>query len=144
MAASRFVVSGICALALGGCVAAGIEAASAGAGSVVDAGLGESRTGAVTRTFTAPFDRVRAATIGALERMAFDHRQESTSIDGEKLVARAGNHDIEIEIARLSPNATRLRVLADGPGLLRKDPATGHEIVQQTAKVLEAGELAAR
>jgi hypothetical protein len=138
LAVFRFGIVVVAAVALGGCVAAGIEAASAGVGSAVDAGFGESRTGAVVRTFTAPIEEVRTATVAALERMAFDYREEPSTADGRKLVARSGNHDVQIELARLSPNATRLRVLADGPGIFAKDAATGQEIVQQTARALAA------
>lgn len=142
--AIRFGILTLAALTLGGCLAAGVEAVGAGVGSVADAGLSQSRNGAVARTFTASIEEVRAATVAALNRMAFDHREEAKSVDLEKLVARSGNHEVQIELARLSPNATRLRVLADGPGIFAKDAATSQEIVQQTARALGVDALAAR
>lgn len=139
----HFASMAVATFTLGGCVAAGVEAAGAGAGSVVDAGIGQSRNGTATRTFTAPIEEVRAATVAALNRMAFDYREDTKTVDLEKLVARSGNHEVHIELARLSPNATRLRVLADGPGIFAKDAATGQEIVYQTLKALDANALAA-
>lgn len=130
-------------LNLGGCVAAGLEVASAGVGGAVDAGLGEVRNGAVLRTFTAPIGDVHAATVAALDAMALELTEDNETPEGRKLVARTERHGIEIELARLSPNATRLRVLADAAGLFKKDAATGHEIVHQAALALRAAQARA-
>lgn len=131
-------ILGVAALALGGCVAAGVEAAAVGAGSAVDAGYGEIRSGAVIRTFTAPLADVHTATVAALDRMALEIHEDSETPEGRKLVARTEHHKIDIELTRLSLNATRLRVLADASGVFKKDAATGHEIVHQTAQALRA------
>ena len=140
----RFALLASIALPLGGCVAAGVEAASVGLGGAVDAGLGETRAGAVLRTYTAPLGDVHAATTTALERMALEITEDVETPEGRKLAARTERHVIDIEIARLSPNTTRLRVLADAAGIFKKDAATGHEIVRQASEALSEARQSAQ
>lgn len=118
----------LAALASAGC--AGIALTAAGVGGGVAAG--HQMGGLVYRTFTAPLPRVRSAVFGALKKMAIK-AEPSEKIDlGERITAKAGDRNIEIELEALTPNTTRVKAVVRREGGVVVDSATAVEIINQT------------
>ena len=118
------------ALGLAGCEAAALTALGVGA----SAGVSHTLSGITYRTFAEPLPKVKAASLKALQRMQIKVASTSRIDNGEQIKARAADRDIEIELEALSPNTTRMRVVAS-QGLL-KDSATATEIIMQTERFL--------
>lgn len=124
---SRIIVLAIAALALAGCEAIAISALGGG----TSAGISQALGGTVSRTFTAPLPRVRAAAQAALQRMHIDVRSTGKVEGGEEIKAKSITRSIDIALEEISPNATRMSVTAKSKALL-SDSATGAEILLQT------------
>jgi hypothetical protein len=92
-------------------------------------------TGITYRTFTAPLPQVKTASVTALNRMGMQRAGGQKSANGETLLAKATDREIEIELESLSANTTRMRVVAKNGGLFY-DSATATEIILQTEKAL--------
>ena len=119
-------------LPLAGCETVAVALLGAGASSAIRYNL----EGIAGRTFTAPLEIVKKASLAALDRMGLS-LDSSTSFDnGETIYARAPNRDIEIELEPITQTLTRLRVTAKGGGLLY-DNSTAVELVSQTEKQLD-------
>ncbi|HVL36235.1 MAG TPA: hypothetical protein VM489_11245 [Burkholderiales bacterium] len=88
-----------------------------------------------SRTFTASLPRVRAASLGALKRMGIKAAPTQQIENGERITARVGKREIEVELEVLTPSTTRMRVVAR-EGSLFYDGATAAEIIAQTEKGL--------
>ena len=117
-------------LGASGCAAVALTAAAVGGGVAANHQLG----GIAYRTFTAPLPRVRSAAMAALKRMGIKP-DGSEKIDyGERLLAKAGDRNIEIELEALTPNTTRMRVVAKKDGGMIVDSSTAVEIITQTEK----------
>ena len=117
-------------LGASGCAAVALTAAAVGGGVAANHQLG----GIAYRTFTAPLSRVRSAAMAALKRMGIKP-DGSEKIDyGERLLAKAGDRNIEIELEALTPNTTRMRVVAKKDGGVIVDSSTAVEIITQTEK----------
>jgi hypothetical protein len=94
------------------------------------------RVGGTTyRTFTAPIGKVKAASLAALHRMGMKAGEMKKIENGELILAQAGKREIEVELESLTPNTTRMRVVARDGGLFY-DSATASEIIVQTGKGL--------
>lgn len=122
-------------VALAGCEAFGITAMGVG----MSTGVAHTLSGIVYRTFTSPEKQVKTASLDALHRMQI--KPVSTSRNGsiETIQARAANRDIEIELEALTPNTTRMRVVARKDGGILRDEATASEVVIQTEKLVGRG-----
>lgn len=127
----RLVLLSSC-IALSGCEPLALSVIGAGAGTALRYNL-DSVT---YRTFTAPADQVKAATLGAFERMGITVASYGRFEGGELIYARTDNRDIEMEIEAISPRATRVRIAAKN-GSFFYDTATAAEIVAQTQRVLD-------
>lgn len=114
---------------LTGCVAAATSAAGMGGSAAIT----HTMNGITYRTFTAPQAKVRIATIRALERMQIKLVSDSMQNKGNiRLVtAKTSERKIEIQLEPISPNTTRMRVIAKGSGIFY-DASTAEEIIQQT------------
>lgn len=128
----------LAALLLAGCEPVAIAMLGAGASTALRYNL----DGVASRTFTAPADAVRNASIAALQRMGIALGSIDAYDNGELIHGRAENREIEIELEPITRQATRLRVTARG-GSLFYDHATAVELVQQTGKMLDAATTAA-
>jgi hypothetical protein len=64
-------------------------------------------------------------------------RADTATSSGWKLTASAEGRTIDIQLERLTPKATRMRVVADEGGLFSKDSATATEIILQKAQSLQ-------
>jgi len=122
------------ALATGGCAAVALTAAAVGGGIAANHQLG----GIAYRTFTAPLPRVRAAVLTATKRMGIKVDGTEKIEYGERLLAKAGDRNIEIELEALTLNTTRMRVVAKKDGGVIVDSSTAVEIITQTEKSIGA------
>ena len=132
------LVPGFCCL-LAACEPVAIALLGAGASTA----LRHNMDGVAARTFTAPADEVKTASMAAFERMGIKLNGSASLEGAELLYGRAQNRDIEIEIEPITKFATRLRVTAKGSGFFY-DHATAVELVQQTKEAMDAKVAAAR
>ncbi len=136
---SRWLPVGLVVMTLvgaAGCAAAGLTLFGVGAG--VSAGTGVSYTldSIAYKTFTAPEEGLRAATLKTLKRMDMEVKENQPTDSGRKIVAQAGDRTIEIELDRVTSQTTRMRVNAK-QGMFFKDRATAAEIIIQTERRLD-------
>ena len=131
------LIIGTCCL-LAACEPVAIALLGAGASTA----LRYNMDGVAARTFTAPSDAVKTASLAALERMGIAHEGTNPLEGSELIYGRSPNREIEIELEPITKHATRMRITARGGGFLY-DNATAVELVQQTAKVLDAANAAA-
>lgn len=125
------VLLALASTTLGGC--AGVALTALGVGMAT--GVSHTLSGMVYKTFTAPQAQVKRATLGALNRMqvkVVDSRRDGTT---ERILARAGDRDIEVELEALTPNTTRMAVTAKKDGGILRDGATATEVILQTEKI---------
>jgi hypothetical protein len=113
-----------------GCAAAVTSAAGIGGSAAIT----HTMNGITYRTFTAPQAKVRVAAIKALDRMQIkltsDGFQEKSNV--RLVTAKTTERKIEIQLEPISPNTTRMRVIAKkGTGIFY-DASTAEEIIQQT------------
>lgn len=110
--------------------------------SIVAAGVGGSAAvshtmGGITyRTFTAPQQAVKNASISALNTMGLRVLGTEKGENGAQILKAAGNdREIEITFEPISRSTTRMRVIARN-GSIFFDSATATEIILQTEKKL--------
>ena len=120
-------------LGLAGCEPLALTLIGAGAGTALRYGL----DGVAYRTFTAPAQDVKQASLAALERMGLTYDGSERFEGGEVLYARSAQRTIEIDVEPISAKATRMRISAKNGGLFY-DNATAYEIVAQTQRQLES------
>ena len=119
------LVLGVC-----GCTTVALTAAAVASSIAANHHLG----GIVYRTFTAPLPRVRSATMVALKRMGIKADGSEKIEYGMRLLAKAGDRSIEIELEALTPNTTRMRVVAKKDSGMIVDSSTALEIITQTER----------
>jgi hypothetical protein len=119
-------------LTLPGCAAVGLTALGVGMATGVSHTLG----GMVYKTFTAPQAQVKRATYGALNRMQVKVKETRRDGQTERIQAKAGDRDIEVELEALTPNTTRMLVTAKKDGGILRDGATATEVILQTEKIV--------
>ena len=125
------VLLALASLSLGGCAAVALTALGVGMATGVSHTLG----GMVYKTFTAPQAQVKRATLGALSRMQVKVVQSKREGSTERILARAGDRDIEVGLEALTPNTTRMLVTAKKDGGILRDGATATEVILQTEKI---------
>jgi hypothetical protein len=118
-----------------GCVPVAVTAAGVGMGAGVSHTLG----GIVYKTFAAPQAKVQRSTVAVLRRMQIKVTETKREENKELITARAADREIDIEIEALTPNTTRLTVVAKKDGGLVRDSATATEIILQTEKLVGTG-----
>lgn len=128
---TRIIVLAITVLPLAGCETIAIGALGGGTSAGVSAGISHTLGGTVSRTFTAPLPRVRAAALAALRRMHIEVRHAGKTEVREEINAKSMSRSIYIELEEISQNVTRMSVTAKS-GVLLSDSATGAEILLQT------------
>ena len=118
-----------------GCVPIAVTAAGVGMGTGVSHTLG----GIVYKTFAAPQAKVQRSTIAVLRKMQIKVTETKREENKELITARAADRDIDIEIEALTPNTTRITVVAKKDGGFIRDSATATEIILQTEKLVGTG-----
>lgn len=116
------------AVLLSGCAGVALTAAGVGGGVAASHQMG----GLAYRTFTAPLPRVKTAVLTAFKRMEIKPGATEMIDLGERILARAGDRDIEIELEALTPKVTRMRAVVRRDGGMIVDSATAVEIISQT------------
>lgn len=115
-------------LTTAGCAPVLISALGVGAGAAVS----HHMNGMGTRTFTFPLPRVHSAVIVALKKMSIKPEATEKIDGGERITAKAGGRNIEIELEVLTPSTTRMRTVARSESGLTVDSSTATEIINQT------------
>lgn len=123
------------ALASSACAGLALTAAGVGGGVAASHQLG----GLTYRTFTAPLPRVRTAVREAMVRMAIRPGRTERIDLGERIHAKAGDRNVEIELEALTPNTTRMRAVVRRDGGFVVDSATAVEIINQTERSFGSG-----
>jgi hypothetical protein len=99
-------------------------------------GVAYTMTNIAYKTMSFPGDKVESSLRGALKKMGIKEVGR-TSSDGVVTVnAKTSKLTIEIELERITPKTTRIKVDAR-EGIFFKDKATATEIIVQTEKGLE-------
>ena len=128
----RLVPLVLSALILQGCAAIALTAGGLAAGQGIDHTL----TGITYKTFSAPMNQLRLATLKTLHRLDMKVTADTKTEEGRIIRATAASRKIEIEFEILTKRATRMRVIVS-KGPILKDSATATEIIIQTAETLE-------
>jgi uncharacterized protein DUF3568 len=128
------------AVALGsqGCAAVDVPLLLTGAGEAAGQGVNYTLDGIAYRTFSAPVDQMRRATLTTFKRMEIAVQSEEAKEDGcrELVAAAAGDRTIYVELEKLTTRTTRMRITAKH-GRMWRDRATAGEIIVQTARTLD-------
>jgi hypothetical protein len=119
-------------IGLSGCAAAALTAG----GIAGSAGVNHTLNGIVYKTFTTPVKSLRVATLKTLNRMQMKVKGDRKAKYGWNIQAEAVEREIDIELQRLTPSTTRMRVTTN-QGSIFKDTATSTEIILQIAQSLE-------
>lgn len=120
-----------------GCAAAPIALTLFGvaAGTAAGAGVSHTLDGIAYKTFTVSLEGLHAATLMTLTTMDILVKESPDTEGGRKILAQAGDREVEIELDKLTSRTTRMRVTAKRNWLLR-DRATATEIILQTDQTL--------
>ncbi len=132
------------AIGLQACAAAGLTVVGAGVGVGAGAGVEHTMNGIVYKTFAAPVNELRFATLKTLDHMDMPVTADGKSEEGWKLTATAADRTIDIELQSLTPQTTRMRVVANEGQIFFKDSSTATEIITQTAQALQDDRDAAK
>ena len=124
-----------------GCASVGLTLFGVGSGVSGGTGVSHILDSVAYKTFTTPIESLQDATLVTLEGMDIEVTdievlEEEATETGRKIMALAGDRTIEIELDRLTPKASRMRVNAKR-GLILRDRATAAEIITQTERTLD-------
>jgi len=124
-------------LGLSACAApAGLAVFGASAGVAMGTSVDYTLNGIAYKTFVSPMPTVRQATLSGLSRMGMKVVQEKKTGSGWTIAATADGREIDIDLERLTPRTTRMRVVANN-GVIFKDRATEAAIIDETADALD-------
>lgn len=123
------------ALGIGGCAPVIVSAAGVGASAI----FSHHANGQASKTFTAPLPRVHLAVLAALKKMSIKPGTTEKTEQGERITAKAGGRNIEIELEIVTASTTRMRAVARNEGGLTVDAATATEIANQTEAAVGRG-----
>lgn len=134
----KFIVALVTAVLLGtqGCAAVGLTLFGVGAGLSAGTGTQYTLDSIAYRTFTAPLQDIRRATLAAFKRMDITLQNDNAMDTGRHVVGQAADRTIDIELERLTARTTRMRVTAK-QGWFFRDRATASEIIAQTERSLD-------
>jgi hypothetical protein len=121
-----------CTAFLNGCAAVALTALGVGMAT----GVSHTLNGTVYKTFTTSQSSVKRASYSALDRMQVKVVKAKREGSTERIAARAGDRDIDIELEALTPNTTRMSVTAKQDGGILRDGATATEVILQTEKLV--------
>jgi hypothetical protein len=116
-----------------GCIGVALTAGGLASAVAVDHTL----SGIAYKTFTVPVNDVRSATLTGLKQMEIGVDDTQKTESGYQILATASNRTIEVDLEKLTPKTTRMRVVAKKDGGVLRDSATATEIIIQTAHVLD-------
>ena len=145
MSAGRYGVALLVMSAFGSQGCAGVGLALFGVGAGISGGTGVNYTldSVAYKTFASSEPELRAATLKTLKRMAMDVTAKQTTDTGTEISATAGDRTVEIELDRITPKTSRMRVVVK-KGWIFRDRATAGELILQTARVLDDSSVVAK
>jgi Protein of unknown function (DUF3568) len=124
------------ALAGQGCAATGFPLTVNGTGGAPAQSVNFTLDGIAYRTFSAPLEHLRRATLTTFKRMAITVKSDEVKDDGcRALVATAGDRVVHVELEQITARTTRMRITAKHTWAWR-DRATAGEIIVQTERTL--------
>jgi len=126
-----------------GCAAIALTLLGVGAGISGGTGVSYTLDSIAYKTFTVSEEGLRAATLKTLKRMDMQVKEDQPAEVGRKIVAQAGDREVEIELDRLTAKTSRMRVNVK-QGWFFKDRATAAEIIIQTERTLDDEPVMAR
>lgn len=137
-AKKRFLrcLSALCLVFLTGCELLPLATSPAVIASGAGGGVAYTITNIAYKTMSFPRDRVEASLRGALKKMGIKEQERGLSDGVVTIKAKTVKLNIFIDLERVTPKTTRIRVDAR-EGLFLKDKATATEIIVQTEKGLE-------
>ncbi|OGL18602.1 MAG: hypothetical protein A3F92_03945 [Candidatus Rokubacteria bacterium RIFCSPLOWO2_12_FULL_71_22] len=119
-----------------GCAAVGLTMLGIGGGVAAGTGTAYTLDGIAYRTFTAPVEEMRRATLASLKRMDIGVESDDVTAEGRALVAKAADRTVYVDLERLTGRTTRMRVTAK-QGWFWRDRSTAGEIIAQTERSLD-------
>lgn len=133
---------GVALLVLGalgshGCAGVGLTLFGVGAGVSSGTGVSYTLDSIAYKTFAASEAELRAATLQTFKRMAIEVTETQKTETGTDITATAGDRTVEVEIDRITPKTSRMRVVVKKGWFLR-DRATAGEIIVQAADALDS------
>ncbi len=125
-------------VALGGqgCAAVGLTLLATGGGVAAGQGVNYSLDGIAYRTFNAPVEQMRRATLVTLRRMDMTLKSDEAKDENRELIAVAGKWTIYVELEKLTARTTRMRITAKD-GWFWRDRSTAGEIIAQAERTLD-------
>jgi len=132
-----------CALLLEGGAAAGVAAIGAGTSAAAGTGIEQTMSGITYKTFTAPPERMHAATLRTLERLDIELVADQVMPAGWTLKGLVAGREIDIELETLSAALTRMRVSVSKDDSIFRDASTAADLIVQTTKTLDDVKTAA-
>ena len=126
-----------------GCAGVGLALFGVGAGISGGTGVNYTLDSVAYKTFAASEPDLRAATLKTLKRMAMDVTAKQTTDTGTEITATAGDRTVEIELDRITPKTSRMRVVVK-KGWIFRDRATAGELIVQTARILDDSSVVAK
>jgi hypothetical protein len=131
----HFLVVGLLLiLVLGGCAAAVGVLGTVGSG--VAGGADYLVSTPVSKTVSQDYDQMKKALLVTLCEMVIDVEKASEIEDGEKILAKADDLKVVIELRKITPSLTRIEIKAGG-GVVKRDRATASAIVYKTTELAE-------
>ena len=102
-------------------------------GLAAGSGINHTLNGISYKTFNNPLDELRGATLATLAQMDMEVSRDEVTDSGWAITATAIEREIQIELERLTSQATRMRVVTHEGEIFFKDSATSTEIILITA-----------
>ena len=121
-------------LSLGGCTAAVGVLGTVGSG--VAGGADYLVSTPVAKTVSQDYDQLKKALLVTLCNMVIDVEKTDKIEDGEKILAKADDLNVVVELRKITPSLTRIEIKAGG-GVLKRDRATASAIVYRTTELAE-------
>lgn len=136
----KIVIAAAAVMSVVGCAPIALTAG----GIAGSAGVNHTMSGIAYKTFTTPMKALRVATLKTLNRMEMTVTEDGESDEGWKITATAADRTIDIDLEKLTPATTRMRVVTNKGDFFFKDGATSTEIILQTAQIVESSTTAKR
>ena len=130
-------------ITLQGCAGLPLAAFSIIAGAGASAGMGHTLDSITYKTFSVPLSGLTRATVMTLDRLDMPVMEVEDTEEGQSITALAGERTVEIELDRMTTNASRMRVVVK-KNILIRDRATATEIILQTDRTLSDNPSLAR
>ena len=125
------LIIGLSLLSLTGCATA-VSAVGTGVAMAAEYVM----SGSASKTISYDLIRIKKALLVALCRMEIMVDSARPVGDGEEIIARADELEINIQLKQITPKVTRISVSAN-KHFFSRDKATAQEIVHQTNKIAE-------